>query len=268
MKKNHVAVVLGLVMSASLLSGCGSSQSSSSTDTGTIYGEVSEVSDDGITIEVGTMKDNGQGQPGEKPSDDQSSDSNSTDDKSTESNSTDGSTADSASTDDSKSSSDSSDSTKSSDSKQDDGEAPSMLDKTGEEKEITVSSDTEITKESQGGPGQGGPGQGGEATSGEAPSGEAPSGDDNNADNSKSGDNSSEDISLSDISEGDIVSVTYDDDGKVEKITVLMSANGGMGGGGQQSQAPDSYEVVTEYTEDTTKKNKTVSSEGTDENAK
>lgn len=267
MKKNHVAVVVGLVMSASLLSGCGSSQSSSSTDTGTIYGEVSEVSDDGITIEVGTMKDNGQGQPGEKPSDDQSSDSNSTDDKSTESNSTDGSTADSASTDDSKSSSDSSDSTKSSDSKQDDGEAPSMLDKTGEEKEITVSSDTEITKDSQGGPGQGGPGQGGGATSGEAPSGEAPSGDDNNADNSKSGDNSSEDISLSDISEGDIVSVTYDDDGNVEKITVLMSANGGMGGGGQQSQAPDSYEVVTEYTEDTTKKNKTVSSEGTDENA-
>ncbi len=319
MKKNHVAVVVGLVMSASLLSGCGSSQSSSSTDTGTIYGEVSEVSDDGITIEVGTMKDNGQGQPGEKPSDDQSSDSNSTDDKSTESNSTDGSTADSASTDDSKSSSDSSDSTKSSDSKQDDGEAPSMLDKTGEEKEITVSSDTEITKESQGGPGQGGPGQGGGATSGEAPSGEAPSGDDsngqppekpgdnnsssdssksddsssssdssdssdsnkssneqppekpsgddNNADNSKSGDNSSEDISLSDISEGDIVSVTYDDDGNVEKITVLMSANGGMGGGGQQSQAPDSYEAATEYTEDTTKKNKTVSSEGTDENA-
>lgn len=319
MKKNHVAVVVGLVMSASLLSGCGSSQSSSSTDTGTIYGEVSEVSDDGITIEVGTMKDNGQEQPGEKPSDDQSSDSNSTDDKSTESNSTDGSTADSASTDDSKSSSDSSDSTKSSNSKQDDGEAPSMLDKTGEEKEITVSSDTEITKESQGGPGQGGPGQGGGATSGEAPSGEAPSGDDsngqppekpgdnnsssdssksddsssssdssdssdsnkssneqppekpsgddNNADNSKSGDNSSEDISLSDISEGDIVSVTYDDDGNVEKITVLMSANGGMGGGGQQSQTPDSYEAVTEYTEDTTKKNKTVSSEGTDENA-
>lgn len=286
MKKNHVAVVLGLVMSASLLSGCGSSQSSSSTDTGTIYGEVSEVSDDGITIEVGTMKDNGQGQPGEKPSDDQSSDSNSTD----------GSTADSASTDDSKSSSDNSDSTKSSDSKQDDGEAPSMLDKTGEEKEITVSSDTEITKESQGGPGQGGPGQGGGATSGEAPSGEAPSGDDSNgqppekpsgddnnapsgnngnsdgsnSDNSKSGDSSSsssEDISLSDISEGDIVSVTYDDDGNVEKITVLMSANGGMGGGGQQSQAPDSYEAATEYTEDTTKKNKTVSSEGTDENA-
>ena len=327
MKKNHVAVVLGLVMSASLLSGCGSSQSGSSTDTGTIYGEVSEVSDDGITIEVGTMKDNGQ--PGEKPSDDQSSDSSSTEDKSTDSNSTDGSTTESKS-DDSKSTSDSSD-TKSSDSakssdskesKQDDEEAPSMIDKTGEEKEITVSSDTEITKESQGGPGQGGGAPSGEAPSGEAPSGdnsngqppekqgdsnsssdnsksddsstsndnntsndsntdnnssssdsnkssneqppEKPSGDDNNA---PSGNNNSEDISLSDISKGDIVSVTYDNNGKVDKITVLMSANGGMGGGGQQSQAPDSYEAVKEYTDDTTKKNKTVTSEGTDENA-
>ena len=75
MKKNHVAVVLGLVMSASLLSGCGSTTSSSlsaQTDTGTIYGEVSEVSDDGITIEVGTMKENTQGQPGDQSSDDKS----------------------------------------------------------------------------------------------------------------------------------------------------------------------------------------------------
>ena len=352
MKKNHVAVVLGLVMSASLLSGCGSTTSSSSstqTDTGTIYGEVSEVSDDGITIEVGTMKENTQGQPGDQSSDDKSAsdssdssksdstsdtestnnkstdsessdsttDSKSTDSKSTDSKSTDSkssdsessdSTTDSKSTDSKSSDSKSTDSSSdnktadsSSDSKPGDGEAPSMLDKTGEEKEITVSSDTEITKENQGGPGQGGPGQGGEAPSGEAPSGgapsgeapsgEAPSGDSNNssneqppekpaddnnsssdssksADSSKSDDSSEEDISLSDISEGDIVSVTYDDDGNVDKITVLMSANGGgMEGGGQQSQSPDSYDAVKEYTEDTTKSDKTVTSEGTDENA-
>ena len=298
MKKNHVAVVLGLVMSASLLSGCGSTTSSSSstqTDTGTIYGEVSEVSDDGITIEVGTMKENTQGQPGDQSSDDKSasdssdssksdstSDTESTDNKSTDSESSD-STTDSKSSD--------SESSDSKDSKQDDREAPSMIDKTGEEKEITVSSDTEITKENQGGPGQGG-----EAPSGGAPSGEAPSGDRNNSsneqppekpaddnnsssdnqsssnnnssDSSKSADSSEEDISLSDISEGDIVSVTYDDDGNVDKITVLMSANGGgMGGGGQQSQSPDSYDAVKEYTEDTTKSDKTVTSEGTDENA-
>ena len=284
MKKNHVAVVLGLVMSASLLSGCGSTTSSSSsaqTDTGTIYGEVSEVSDDGITIEVGTMKENTQGQPGDQSSDDKSASDSSDSSKSD-------STSDTESTDNKSTDSESSDSK---DSKQDDGEAPSMIDKTGEEKEITVSSDTEITKENQGGPGQGG-----EAPSGGAPSGEAPSGDSNNSsneqppekpaddnnsssdnqsssnnnssDSSKSADSSEEDISLSDISEGDIVSVTYDDDGNVDKITVLMSANGGsMGGGGQQSQSPDSYDAVKEYTEDTTKSDKTVTSEGTDENA-
>ena len=294
MKKNHVAVVLGLVMSASLLSGCGSTTSSSSsaqTDTGTIYGEVSEVSDDGITIEVGTMKENTQGQPGDQSSDDKSASDSSDSSKSD-------STSDTESTDNKSTDSESSDSK---DSKQDDGEAPSMIDKTGEEKEITVSSDTEITKENQGGPGQGGeaPSGGapsGEAPSGEAPSGEAPSGDSNNSsneqppekpaddnnsssdnqsssnnnssDSSKSADSSEEDISLSDISEGDIVSVTYDDDGNVDKITVLMSANGGgMGGGGQQSQSPDSYDAVKEYTEDTTKSDKTVTSEGTDENA-
>ena len=289
MKKNHVAVVLGLVMSASLLSGCGSTTSSSSsaqTDTGTIYGEVSEVSDDGITIEVGTMKENTQGQPGDQSSDDKSASDSSDSSKSD-------STSDTESTDNKSTDSESSDSK---DSKQDDGEAPSMIDKTGEEKEITVSSDTEITKENQGGPGQGGEAPSGGAPSGEAPSGEAPSGDSNNSSNEqppekpaddnnsssdnqsssnnnssdsrKSADSSEEDISRSDISEGDIVSVTYDDDGNVDKIKVLMSANGGgMGGGGQQSQSPDSYDAVKEYTEDTTKSDKTVTSEGTDENA-
>ena len=282
MKKNHVAVVLGLVMSASLLSGCGSTTSSSSsaqTDTGTIYGEISEVSDDGITIEVGTMKENTQGQPGDQSSDDKSASDSSDSSKSD-------STSDTEFTDNKSTDSESSDSK---DSKQDDGEAPSMIDKTGEEKEITVSSDTEITKENPGGPGQGGEAPSGGAPSGGAPSGEAPSGDSNNSsneqppekpadDNNSSSDNQSssnnnssdsseEDISLSDISEGDIVSVTYADDGNVDKITVLMSANGGsMGGGGQQSQSPDSYDAVKEYTEDTTKSDKTVTSEGTDEN--
>ena len=283
MKKNHVAVVLGLVMSASLLSGCSSTSSSSSgtqTDSETIYGEVSEVSDDGITIEVGTMKEKAQGQPGDQSSDDKSASDSSDSSKSD-------STSDTEFTDNKSTDSESSDSK---DSKQDDGEAPSMIDKTGEEKEITVSSDTEITKENPGGPGQGGEAPSGGAPSGGAPSGEAPSGDSNNSsneqppekpadDNNSSSDNQSssnnnssdsseEDISLSDISEGDIVSVTYDDDGNVDKITVLMSANGGgMGGGGQQSQSPDSYDAVKEYTEDTTKSDKTVTSEGTDENA-
>ena len=240
MKKNHVAIVLGLAMSASLLSGCGSGQSGASNDTETIYGEVSKVNDDGITIEVGTMKESTPGDPGKQSPDD----SKSTDNQST--------------------AKDSNPQEETDNKKREGGEAPSMLDKTGEEKKITVSSDTEITKESKGGPGQGGPGQGGEAPSGNAPSGDTKS--DGESSDSTTSSDSPEEIKLSDISEGDIVSVSYDADGTVDKITVMMSANGEMGGE-QASQAPDSYESVKEYTEDTTKKNKTVKSEGTDENA-
>ena len=62
-----------------------------------------------------------------------------------------------------------------------------MIDLTGEEKEITISDDTTITKENMGGGPGGAPGgeapsgeaPNGEAPSGEAPNGEAPSGDDN-----------------------------------------------------------------------------------------
>ena len=159
-----------------------------------------------------------------------------------------------------------------------------MIDLTGEEKEITVSDDTTITKENMGGGPGGAPGgeapsgeaPSGEAPSGEAPSGEAPSGDDNGGtppekpadDNGGSapGDDQQgeeEDIELFDISEGDIVSVTFDDNGKVESIKVISY---GMQGGGQ-SEAPTSYTAVNEYTEDAEESGKSVKSEGTDENA-
>lgn len=160
-----------------------------------------------------------------------------------------------------------------------------MIDLTGEEKEITISDDTTITKENMGGGPGGAPGgeapsgeaPSGEATSGEAPSGEAPSGDDNggtppekpadnNGGSAPGGDQQSEeeDIELSDISEGDLVAVTFDDNGKVESIKVISS---GMQGGGGQSEAPTSYTAVNEYTEDTEESGKSVKSEGTDENA-
>ena len=165
-----------------------------------------------------------------------------------------------------------------------------MIDLTGEEKEITVSDDTTITKENMGGGPGGAPG--GEAPSGddnvgtppEKPSddngnsssdsnGGAPSGDnnggaprgDNNGGSTQGGNQQSEeeDIELSDISEGDIIAVTFDDNGKVESIKVISS---GMQGGGQ-SEAPTSYTAVNEYTEDTEESGKSVKSEGTDENA-
>ena len=115
-----------------------------------ILGEVKSVEDGKITIAVGTRKE--MGQPGEQPQggeNDEASDGNG-----------DGQGAP-------------------------DGEAPSMLDLTGEEQEITVTDSTVITKQSMGG-GQGVPG--GEAPeksdgdNGEAP--EKPDGDnaDDNAD--------------------------------------------------------------------------------------
>ena len=309
MKRNYAAITLGIVLGASLLGGCGQ-KATTSEDTGTIYGEVTEVSDDSLTIDVGTMKEQDQ----------KSDDNNSTDskeatdgtDNSDSKDSTDTQSSDNKektseqSSDDSSSQDNSSDNNNSGDNSSGNngdvpggeapsGEAPSMINLTGEEKEITVSDDTTITKENMGGGPGGAPG--GEAPSGDN-SGSAPSGDNNggtppekpSADNSSSDSNSSnnnnsdsnsgdtnggnapggdqqneeEAIELSDISEGDIVAVTFDDNGKVERIKVISSS---MQGGGGQSEAPSSYTAVNEYTEDTEESGKSVKSEGTDENA-
>lgn len=402
MRRRYLPLAMAIVMSASLLNGCTSTTTNtantnttvnSSSNSNVIYGEVSEVSDDEIKIEVGTMKE----MSSEKPEDTKTnSDANNTDDSSQAADSSEAKNADSdnnqANTNDANAKSDnsttatsgenadansdaasnestdaksSSNASSSDDKKQENpqnqgGEAPSMLDKSGEEQTITVSSDTKITKQSMGGPGQGGEAPG-NAPSGEAPqkpsdggnnansdtppqkpSEDAKSGDSSKSDAAKSDDSSAsdtdsnkadetsdsnqtteqssdnnsgsndgkgnsnnvgnnasnensvssknnasnensdalekdandssqkekEEISLSDISEGDIVSVTLDDDGSAEEITVVMSANQEPGGGGgDQSQAPDSYDANTEYTKDTTEEKKEVSSDGTDENA-
>lgn len=173
------------------------------------------------------------------------------------------------------------------------------VDNSEEETTITVDDDTEITKQSAGGPG-GAPS--GEAPSGEAPSGgestqtppEKPEGDDSTSDStsqesgesgdSQDGDTSqtppekpegngntsdsdsekNEEISIDDISEGDNISVTFADDGTVESIVVLSDMNGGPGG---NSGGVESYDAVEGITEDTEKSDETVESTGTDENA-
>ena len=173
-----------------------------------------------------------------------------------------------------------------------DGEAPSMLDLTGEEQTITVTADTVIAKQA------GGMQPGGDGQNSDAP--EKPEGDDQSADSSdgeapekpdgdardggapeENGQSAeAEEISLSDIQEGDTVSVTLDEDGNAASITVMsmeMGGQGGPGGDGQgapgqggpggQSQGVDSYTAVNEYIEDTTVSNETIESTGTDENA-
>ena len=288
-----------------------------------ILGEVKSVEDGKITIAVGTRKE--MSQPGEQPQGGENSeapekpdgddakadgdakgskdaDSEKTDDASTdESSDTDEETEDTESTDDA--SADNTDKGEAPDGNGDgqgapDGEAPSMLDLTGEEQEITVTDSTVITKQSMGG-GQGAPG--GEApekpdgdngetpdasddsessdaektekasdsdnTDSEAtkkPEGEAPDGNGQAPD----GADQTEEIILDDIKEGDVVAITLDDDGNAATITVQsMDMGGGQGGPGGQASGVDSYDAANEYSEDETVSDTSLESTGTDENA-
>ena len=249
-----------------------------------ILGEVKSVEDGKITIAVGTRKE--MSQPGEQPQGGENSeapekpdgddakadgdakgskdaDSEKTDDASTdESSDTDEETEDTESTDDA--SADNTDKGEAPDGNGDgqgapDGEAPSMLNLTGEEQEITVTDSTVITKQSMGG-GQGAPG--GEAP--EKPDGEAP--DSNGQAPDSAG--QTEEITLDDIKEGDVVAITLDDDGNAATITVQsMDMGGGQGGPGSQASGVDSYDAANEYSSDETVSDTTLESTGTDENA-
>ena len=213
-----------------------------------ILGEVKSVEDGKITIAVGTRKE--MGQPGEQPQggeNDEAPDGNG-----------DGQGAP-------------------------DGEAPSMLDLTGEEQEITVTDSTVITKQSMGG-GQGAPGgealekPDGEASDSEnadseapeKPEGEAPDGNGQAPDGQGAPDGAgqTEEITLDDIKEGDVVAITLDDDGNAATITVQsMDMGGGQGGPGGQASGVDSYDAANEYSEDETVSDTSLESTGTDENA-
>ncbi len=75
-----------------------------------------------------------------------------------------------------------------------------------------------------------------------------------------------EEITLEDISEGDTVSITLDDEGNAKEITVI-SMGSGQQPEGDQATGVDSYTAVKEYTSDTTVDGESFTSTGTDENA-
>lgn len=248
------------------------------------YGEVKSVEDGKITIAVGTMKDmGGNGGAPEKPDENGSGDASAdtSDAESTESDSKD---AESDKTD-----SKDGDSTDNGEAPEkpdgdnadgnggapggDQGEAPSMLDLTGDEMTVTVTDDTVITKESAEGPGGAPGGNQGEApekSDGDNGNNQAPGGDQGGA---PDGNNSqSETIELSDIQEGDIVAITTDDDGNALTIKVQSTDMGGVQGGpggapGGQSQGVDSYDTANTYDSDTEVSDTSLESTGTDENA-
>ena len=296
-----------------------------------VLGEVKSVSDSEITIAVGTMKEMGQpggdgqnggapdgnGQGGEAPSgqdgeapekpegDRQDAEDSDGADKSQDAESADdGDSADAETNAAQDSENADGQNGGVPDGNGQGGEAPSMLDLTGEEQTITITADTVITKQA-GGMQPGGDGQNGGAP--EKPEGDGQSSDSSDgasdsqdaADDNQESENTdsqdgeepekpdgngqsaeAEEISLSDIQEGDIVSITLDEYGNAASITVMSMEMGGQGqpgGDGQgasgqggpdgQSQGVDSYTAANEYTEDTTVSNETIESTGTDENA-
>ena len=236
------------------------------TDENEILGEVKSVADGKITIAVGTRKE--MEQPGEAPEKPEDGDAKPENGKESDDGTDESADVDETANEASK---DTETKDKTSDTKEDtaensdkdsvkdnqgapDGEAPSMLDLTGEEQEITVTDSTIITKQTMDG-GQGAP----DGNAPEKPDGEAPDG---------SGAGQSEEITLDDIKEGDIVSITLDDDGNAATITVQsMEMGGGQGGPGGQDSGVDSYAAANEYSSDETVSDTSLESTETNENA-
>ena len=236
------------------------------TDENEILGEVKSVADGKITIAVGTRKE--MEQPGEAPEKPEDGDAKPENGKESDDGTDESADVDETANEAAK---DTETKDKTSDTKEDtaenldkdsvkdnqgapDGEAPSMLDLTGEEQEITVTDSTIITKQTMDG-GQGAP----DGNAPEKPDGEAPDG---------SGANQSEEITLNDIKEGDIVSITLDDDGNAATITVQsMEIGGGQGGPGGQDSGVDSYAAANEYSSDETVSDTSLESTETNENA-
>ncbi len=292
MKNKYAAIVLGLALTISscpvyaaenTTEATTNAENSLETETtsdseaeeNTVLGQVTAVNDDSITIAIGTQKEmqapggDGQGQapdgngdqqtPPEKP-DDSNGDSS---DQQTPPEKPEGSSEEGFSENDTVSADSGNgkapEAPASNGAPDENGQGqPSMLDLTGEEQTITVTSDTVITRQTMQGPGGNGQGQAPDGNG--APDGQAPNG---NAD-------SSEPLSLSDLKEGDVVSVVLNDDGTAASITVQSMGGGNMGGvmgaPGGQSQGVDSYTAVNTYSKDTSLDGDSIESTGTDEN--
>lgn len=292
MKKKYIAILLGLTLGMTTLAGCSETSTStnsttqesqsvagatetsdktvSEAETADVYGEVTAVSEDSITIKVGTMKQMEKPDDAGAPGD--SSNAQSSDDK-TDSDSTE---KESENTDSSENKSDNSSDSQNAQPPANmeqpggDGQGtPSMLDLTDEEKEIKITDDTVIVRSSMGGMAGGPQGNGG--TPPEKPESSGDSSDNSGNGGAPDMQQETEEISLSDISEGDTVAIIYDEDGNAAKITVISMEMGGQmgqpGGGPGSSQGVDSYDAVNAYTSDTEVDGETIASTGTDENA-
>lgn len=249
-----------------------------------VYGEVVSVSESSVTINVGTLKEDGQ-EPAENE------DASNQEETAAEEDTAEAQTEEAAE-----------DASGEETSQQEEGAqgetppqeaAPSMLELSGEQQEIAITENTIFTRMSMGQPG-GGQRQapGGEAPkmpdgetgevpempdgetpeepdgeNGETP--EVPEGETPEMPEGEGGGSMEETLSLEDIQEGDTIAVSLDEEGNAETI-YLLSGNMGQPGGGQMggaAQEVDSYESATSYTEDTQTDGETYASTETYENA-
>ena len=217
MKYKHLAMIMGVMITATSVGSAATTfaadsktestqdaqdttedtaEASDKEESNEILGEVKSVEDGKITIAVGTRKE--MGQPGEQPQGGENGEA-------PEGNG-DGQGAP-------------------------DGEAPSMLDLTGEEQEITVTDSTVITKQSMGG-GQGAPG-------GEAP--EKPDGDNGEAPEKPDGDNAGDnaDVKSEDAENTDDSEKTASDDSESSDSEEKTDASDGKNADGEAPEKPD-----------------------------
>lgn len=309
MKYKHLAMIMGVMITATSVGSAATAfaadsktestqdaedttedtaEASDTEESNEILGEVKSVEDGKITIAVGTRKE--MGQPGEQPQgggngeapekpdgDDAKADGDGKDSEDTDSETTDDASTEESSDTESpdETSDDKTDKGESPDGNGDgqgapDGEAPSMLDLTGEEQEITVTDSTVITKQTMGG-GQGAPG-------GEAP--EKPDGDNGEAPEKPDGDNAdakSEDAENTDDSEKTDASDDTESSDSEDKSEASDSENadskapekpdGEAPDGNGQASGVDSYDAANEYSSDETVSDTSLESTGTDENA-
>lgn len=273
MKKKYVAIALGVVMSTSLLAGCGTNTTTASSTAeleGTVYGAVTQIDGESVTLELGTKKESSD-----------SSDTNSADkDTSSESGSsenTDGNTPADTSEPPAKPDGDGSSSS-------DKSEPPAKPDGDGSSASSTDGSSSSDTSEPSAKPDGDGstssdtsePPAKPDGEDGSAPSGGGAPGE-TQMDAEDLLDLSGEEVTIEipdgmdvdtdDLEVGDVIAVTYDEDGNISEVEFYTGETGNMGQNMQSASGVESYDAVTEYTEDTEVDGETYTSTGTDENA-
>ena len=262
MRKGKVgaAMMLSLMMGVSLLSGCSTGGSSGNSETTTeaaassnsssedneknaVYGVISSVSSDSITIDVGTLE---QQNRDENKNSSTGNASENTGSDSTESNASQEKN-DTKKSDTKKSDTNSIESTERSSSEK--PAEKSMITTTGETKTISLTSSTKVSRQRPSNPPQGG---GQSAENGQQPEKPEDSSNGNSSDNLQE-----KELSVSNLKEKDEVAIILDSDGNASEIRLLSGGgpgreNGSAPQGGGQSAAPTSYISVTEYSKDET----------------